>query len=67
MRAPAVHIFRTGRFRCELEGRRVTVYDGGQADGVKAKVTEWRELLQAIEAAWAAQQLRQQQRRKGIP
>jgi hypothetical protein len=59
------HVFRTGRFRCELDGPRVTVFDTSVIahDGVRAKVTEWRELLQAIEAAWEAHQLRQRQRR----
>jgi len=58
---PPLHRFRTGRFHCELEGRRCTVIDTG-GDSLQATVIEWRELLDAIVAAAAAQR---RQRRKG--
>ena len=68
-RSPTVQIFRTGRFRCEMTGgRHCLVIDGSSgADTppqLRAKVTEWRELLQAIDAASASFELRELQRKK---
>lgn len=45
---------RTGRFRLKLDGRRLTVTDSSDGVTIRAKLSEWVELNEAIQRLAAA-------------